>query len=117
MHSYLGISGVDMGYQLAQASGTNVTYGVLIESIVAGGPAATAGLKVGTTTVTIAGEQYLVGGDIIVSINGTKIVNQDALSTYLQENTLSGQKVQLGVIRAGSLITVTLTLGVRPPPP
>ena len=47
MHSYLGISGVDMNYQLAEASGTNVTYGVLVESVVSGGPAATAGLKVG----------------------------------------------------------------------
>ncbi len=117
MHAYLGISGVDMDYQLAQASHTNVTYGVLIEEVVSGGPAALAGLKVGTTTVTIAGEQYLVGGDIIVSINGTRIVNQDALSTYLQGSTLAGQRVQLGIIRAGALITVTLTLGVRPPAP
>jgi S1-C subfamily serine protease len=117
MHAYMGISGVDMDYQLAQISHTDVTYGVLIEEVVSGGPAADAGLKAGTTTVTIAGEQYLVGGDIIVSINGTKIVNQDALSTYLQENALAGQRVQLGIIRAGTLITVTLTLGVRPPPP
>jgi len=117
MHAYLGISGVDMDYQLAQASHTNVTYGVLIEEVVSGGPAAVAGLKVGTTTVTIAGEQYFVGGDIIVSINGTRIVNQDALSTYLQGSTLAGQRVQLGIIRAGELITVSLTLGVRPPPP
>jgi S1-C subfamily serine protease len=117
MHSYLGISGVDMNYQLAQASDTNVTYGVLIEVVVSGGPAADAGLKAGTTTVTISGGQYLVGGDIIVSINGTKIVNQDALATYLQQSTLAGQKAQLGIIRGGSLITVTVTLGARPPPP
>jgi S1-C subfamily serine protease len=117
MHAYLGISGVDMDYQLAQASGTNVTYGVLVEQVVSGGPASSAGLKAGTTAITIAGEQYLVGGDIIVSMNGTKIVNQDALSTYLQDNTLAGQQVQVGIIRAGALTTVTLTLGVRPPPP
>ncbi len=117
MHSYLGIGGVDMNYQLAQASGTNVTYGVLVESIVSGGPAATAGLKVGTKTVTVSGQQYLVGGDIIVSINGTRIINQDALSTYLQQNTVSGQTVQIGIIRAGTPSTVTLILGQRPPPP
>jgi len=117
MHSYLGISGVDMSYQLAQASGTSVTYGVLIESVVSGGPAATAGLKVGAKTVTISGQQYLVGGDIITSINGTKIVNQDALATYLAQNTVSGQTIQLGIIRAGAPMTVTLTLGQRPPPP
>jgi S1-C subfamily serine protease len=94
-----------------------VTYGVLVESIVSGGPADKAGLKVGTKTITILGEQYLVGGDIITSINGTKIVNQDALATYLEENTVSGQTVQLGIIRAGAPLTVTLILGQRPPPP
>jgi S1-C subfamily serine protease len=78
-YSYLGIDTVDMNYQLAQASGTNVTFGVLIENIVPGGPAAKAGLHAGAKTVTISGSAYLVGDDIIVSINGTKIVNQDAL--------------------------------------
>jgi S1-C subfamily serine protease len=117
MHAYLGISGVDMNYQLAQASGTNVTYGVLIESVVSGGPAASAGIMAGTKTVTVAGAQYLVGGDIIVSINGTKIVSEDALATYLQLNALAGQNIQLGIIRGGALMTVTLTLGTRPPAP
>ena len=31
MHPYLGIQGVDMSYQLSQAIGVNVTYGILIE--------------------------------------------------------------------------------------
>jgi len=117
MHSYLGIAGVDMNYQLAQASGTNVTYGVLVQEVVSGGPAASAGLKAGTRTVAVAGSEYLVGGDIIVSINGTRIINQDALATYLAQSTLSGQVVQLGIIRAGAPMTLTLTLGQRPPPP
>jgi S1-C subfamily serine protease len=117
MHSYLGISGVDMNYQLAQASGTNVTYGVLVENVVSGGPASSAGLRAGTKTVTVSGQQYLVGGDIITSINGTKIINQDALATYLAQNTVSGQSIQLGIIRAGAPVILTLTLGQRPPPP
>jgi S1-C subfamily serine protease len=117
-HSYLGISTVDMNYQLAQYSGTNVTYGVLIESVVNGGPAAKAGLEAGTKPVVVDGTQYLVGGDIIVSVNGTKIVNGDALSSYLEEYTVAGQAVQLGIIRGGGhFITVDVTLGTRPPPP
>jgi len=113
-YSYLGVSTVDMNYQLAQASGTNVTYGVLIESVVAGGPASTAGLRAGSAAVTVDGSQYTVGGDIIVSIDGAKIINQDALSTYLVQNTVAGQTVHLGVIRSGSLITITMVLGTRP---
>ena len=51
LHSYLGIGGNDMSYQLANASGTTVTYGVLLETVVPGGPAANAGLKAGSKTV------------------------------------------------------------------
>jgi S1-C subfamily serine protease len=113
-HSYLGIETADMNYQLARDSDTNVTYGVMVEEVVSGGPAASAGLKAGTTTVTVDGAQYLVGGDIIVSINGTKIVNGDALSSYLEEYTVAGQTVHLGIIRSGQMMTVDLTLGTRP---
>jgi len=116
-HAYLGIGGADMTLQLAEAMKSNATYGVLVESVVSGGPAAKAGLRAGTAVTSIEGTQYLIGGDIIVSINGTKIVNQDALSAYLEEFTVSGQTVQLGVLRSGVLTTVTVVLGTRPPPP
>ena len=105
-----------MNYQLALASNTNVTYGVLVESVSSGSPASKAGLVAGTTTVTVDGSQYLVGGDIIVSINGAKIVNEDALSSYLEQNTSAGQTIQIGVISSGHLSTVSLTLGSRPAP-
>lgn len=114
LHSYLGIEGVDMNYQLGQDSHTSVTYGVLIEEVASGSPAAKAGLKGSTTSVTVDGQQYLVGGDIIVSVNGTRIVNQDALSSYLELYTVAGQTVVLGIIRSGAPMSVTMTLGARP---
>jgi S1-C subfamily serine protease len=114
LHSYLGIGGVDMNYQLGRDSNTNVTYGVLVENVVSGSPAAKAGLKGGTKTVTVDGQQYLVGGDIIVSINGTRIVNQDALSSYLEVYTVAGQAAVFGIVRNGTLMSVTITLGARP---
>jgi S1-C subfamily serine protease len=115
-HSYLGIGGVDMTYQLAQASKTSVTYGVLVEQVTSGGPADKAGIKAGTTEVDIDGTQYLVGGDIIISINGTKLIDMDALSSYLEENTVAGQIVILGIVRDGVLMNATITLGQRPQP-
>jgi len=116
-HSFLGISSVDMSYQLAQLEGTNATYGALIENVTAGGPASKAGLRAGDRTATVQGTQYLVGGDIIVGINGTKILNTDALSSYLQEYTVPGQTIVLQVIRGGHTISVSLVLGTRPPNP
>jgi len=115
LHSYLGISEVDMNYQLTQAAGTNVTYGVLVESVVAGGPAANAGLQGGSETVVVNGVQYLIGGDIITSINGTRIIDSDALGTYLEAHTVAGQAVVLGIIGPGDKsMNVTVTLGERP---
>jgi S1-C subfamily serine protease len=113
-HSYLGIGATDMTYALAQATGASTTYGVLVEQVVSGSPAAQAGLKAGTTQMTVDGSRYLVGGDIIVSIDGHRIINQDALSSYLALNTTSGQTVTLGVVRSGSQIGVPVTLGARP---
>ena len=117
LHPYLGIGSADMSYALAQKQGTNVTYGALIEQVVPGGPASRAGLRAGNTMVTLEGTQYVIGGDIIVSLNRTKIVNTDALSTYLEGHALSGQTIQVGIIRGGSFQTVSVMLGTRPPPP
>ena len=115
LHPYLGIGSADMSYDLSRAIGANVTYGVLIESVVSGSPAAGAGLQAGSSTTTVDGQQYTTGGDIIVSINGTRIVNGDALSSWLEEHALPGQTVQLGIVRSGTYMTVDVTLGSRPP--
>lgn len=117
VHPYMGISSIDMSYQLAQLQKTNITYGVLIENLTSGGPAAKAGLRGSTQTVVVGGASYLIGGDIIISINGTKIVNTDALSSYLAEYATAGQTVVLQIIRGGQTMTVNLVLGTRPPPP
>jgi S1-C subfamily serine protease len=115
-HSYLGIEGMDMSYQLSQAVGSNITYGVLIQKTVAGSPAAQAGLKNGTISVNIDGQSYVIGGDLIVSIDGNRIVNYDSLATYLERNTLPGQKIAVGIIRGGTYMVVEVTLGTRPSP-
>ena len=115
LHPYLGIETVDMSYDLAKAIGANVTYGVLVESVVSGGPAADAGIRAGTNTVTVDGTQYTSGGDIIVSINGTRKVNGDALSSWLEEYALPNEHVEVGIIRSGTPMTIQVTLGTRPP--
>ena len=112
LHPDLGLgSTADMTYQLALVTGSNVTYGVLVESVVSGGPADTAGIHGGTNTVTVEGQSYVVGGDIIISINGVRVVDSDALASYLEENTTAGQTVQLGIIRSGTYTSASVVLG------
>jgi S1-C subfamily serine protease len=113
-HAYVGVSTADMNYQLARLQGTNVTYGALVESVVAGGPADKAGLKAGSNTVTVQSSQYVVGGDVIIAVNGTKIINTDALSSYLQEFALPGQTGVFQIIRNGQVMTLNIVYGTRP---
>jgi S1-C subfamily serine protease len=115
LHPYLGISEEPMSYDVAEAIGINVTYGVLINSTVLGGPSASI-LHGGTKQLTIDGEPYILGGDIIVSVNGTKIISIDALASWLEEHAFPGGTVQFGIIRNGANMTLSITLGTRPSP-
>jgi S1-C subfamily serine protease len=113
MHPYIGIDGADMNYQLSQATASGVTYGVLVEKVSSNSPAAVAGLKAGHQVVDLGAQQYLVGGDIIVTVNGTRIVNYDTLATYLERNSLPGQTLYVGVIRSGKHQTIQITVGTQ----
>ncbi|HEV2227157.1 MAG TPA: trypsin-like peptidase domain-containing protein, partial [Nitrososphaerales archaeon] len=116
LHPSLGIEGVGMTYQLARAAGSNFTYGVLVEKVVGGSAADKAGLQGGTRSVTLEGSSYTLGGDIIVSIDGVKIVDFDSLASYLEGNAIAGQTVQMGIIRSGAMMTLSVTLGSLPSP-
>jgi S1-C subfamily serine protease len=113
-HPWLGVSGTDMTYWIAQAMNVNVTYGWLISQVTRGGPADTAGLRGGTTRVQIQGSSVTVGGDIITAINGKRITSMDALSTYLEENTTPSQTINLTIVRNSQTLTVALKLQARP---
>jgi S1-C subfamily serine protease len=115
-HSWIGLGGTDMTYDIAQQTGQNVTYGMLITQVASGGPADNAGLKAGTSQAVVDGTSVTLGGDIIVAINGNRIVNGDSLSTYLEENTLPGQTITVTIVRNAGTRDVSLTLGTRPSP-
>jgi S1-C subfamily serine protease len=113
-HPTISAYGTDMTYQIAQAMNTDVTYGWLITKVTSGGPADIATLQGGTKQTTIAGDSVIIGGDIIVALNGYRIRNIDDLSTYLEQNTLPGQAITVTIIRNNQSIDLSLTLGTRP---
>jgi serine protease Do len=69
-----------------------------------------AGLQGGTEQVRVGEERVVVGGDIIVAINGTRITGIDDLSAYLEEYTLPGQTIDLTIARDNETITASLEL-------
>jgi S1-C subfamily serine protease len=115
-HSWLGVSGTDMTYEIAQAIGIDVTYGWLISQVISGGPADEVGLRGGSKQANIAGQLITVGGDVIIAINGTRITNLDDLLTYLEAYTLPGQTINVTIVRNNQIVTLQAELGTRPPP-
>jgi 2-alkenal reductase len=110
-HPWLGATGKDMTYETAKAMGTSLTYGWLI----ANAPSDT-GLRGGTSQVLIVGAVVTIGGDIIIAVNGTRIMNLDDLSTYLEEYTLPGQTITVTIIRNDQPMDLMVKLGKRPSP-
>jgi Trypsin-like serine proteases, typically periplasmic, contain C-terminal PDZ domain len=113
-HSYLGISGKELNSLVAERAGIPVKSGFLVETVSNNSPASRAGLRGGNTRITVAGESYLIGGDVIVAIDGHPISSLDDLLTYLVENTSPGDRVVLTVIREGRVVNVPVVLGERP---
>jgi len=113
-HPWLGATGTDMTYEIAEAIGTNVTYGWLITQVTTGGPADKSGLRGGTQQILIAGARVTIGGDIIIAINETRITNLDDLSTYLEEHTFPEQTIRITIVRNDQIMTPTVELGTRP---
>ncbi len=113
-YSYLGISGSEINELVAGALGLPVKRGLIVESVASSGPAAKAGLIGGTRTQQIAGKTYVVGGDVIIEIDGVPVHSMDDLLTYLVERTSPGDVITLTVIRDGKRLELTLTLGERP---
>jgi S1-C subfamily serine protease len=99
---------------LAELLNLPVNQGVLIRGITVDSPADIAGLRGGTRSTAVRGQQLCVGGDIIVAINGVFVANMDELATYLNARTLPNDTVNLTIVRDQLTFEVPVTLSTRP---
>jgi S1-C subfamily serine protease len=113
LHAYLGIEATTVGPELARALRLPVDHGVLVNDVVKGGPADSAGVEGGTTSATIEGADVRLGGDIITAIDGERIAGMDDLINVIN-GSQPGDTVDLTLLHGGSTEKVTVTLGVRP---
>ena len=111
-HSYLGISGTTVTPDVVGVLNLKAgQQGVLVASVVAGGPAEKAGLKAAKVDTSGA---PIAAGDIITGIDGKSISSFEDLVAYLSDNTQPGQSVTLTVLRNGGDTQVQVTLGTQP---
>jgi 2-alkenal reductase len=112
-HAFLGIAVEPVSTPLAHAFALPSDYGLLVQNVTPGTGAAHAGLEAGRTSVLVAGESYLLGGDIIVAANGTPVTSESQLRDVI-ETMKPGDRLALRIWRGDKQKTVHVKLGHPP---
>ena len=113
-HPWMGIRGTDIDLDLARILNLEEARGFLVISVVEDGPAFRAGLEGSTTTVEHEARSYMIGGDIIMSIDGKDVRKIDDILIHLQREKQAGDKIYLEILRDGRVTDITVTLDKRP---
>ena len=106
----LGVRTVPVSPELADEIGLPVDYGLLVIGVVPGSSADQAGLKAGTERAYLGNIPIMLGGDLIVAIDGEKIQDQDDL-TQMMNNHRAGDSVKVTIYRGKKKVDVDVLLG------
>ncbi|MGH9770819.1 MAG: S1C family serine protease [Candidatus Acidiferrales bacterium] len=106
----LGVEGLAIWPDLAQALGLPVQHGLLIQQVTPGGPAAKAGIRAGDRSLLAGLQELRIGGDVLLAVNGTAVANQMDL-TLLLNRSEPGDKITLTILRDGKKMEVPVKLG------
>ena len=112
-HPFLGIEGKTLQPSIGRLFHLPVTSGVLVASVQPGTGAAKAGLKAATSQVTVEGESWPAGGDVIVKVDGQSMPSVDRLVDLIASKK-PGDKIGLEVIRGTGRIHLSVKLGRQP---
>ena len=97
----LGISGLPIGPELADQMGLATDYGILVMQVAPGSAADRAGIKGGNQRGLLGNTPIVLGGDLIVAIDGQNIEDMQDLSRVMNSH------------RAGDAVTITIYRGKK----
>lgn len=106
----LGIQSLPIGPELAQQLGLAVDNGLLIQRVIPGGAAERAGLKGGTERAYLGNVPIMLGGDLIVAIDGEDI-NDTRDVARVMNNHRAGDTVKVTIYRAKRRMDFNVVLG------
>jgi len=113
-HPWVGISGRDIDPDLAKVLELKDAVGFLVVTVVENSPAAKAGLIGSEKTIEVQGINYLIGGDIILAVDGIDVRKIDDILIHLQRAKSVGDEMNLEILRDGRTTNVTIVLQERP---
>jgi len=106
----LGVKTIPIDPDLADQMGLAADYGLLIVQVVQGGAADRAGLRAGSERAYLGNLPILLGGDVIVAIDGEKVEDQQDLAQLMNKHR-AGDAVRVTIYRGKKKVDVSVTLG------
>jgi 2-alkenal reductase len=116
-YAWLGISTQTLTPRLADHFHYSVDAGAAVQTVVAGSPAAAAGLEAGGLEKEFTGIPFRPGGDLIVAIDATPVETAEDVVRAITEGLAPGQTTRLTLLRDGKRVEVTVKLAERPATP
>ncbi len=108
-----GIEGLLLRGDLAKALNVPQPAGLLVERVADGSPAARAGIVAGSMRASIAGEDLLLGGDIVLEVDGLAYddSNENYSRLYAHLTKLRvGDRVAIKVFRQGQVVKLSFPI-------
>jgi S1-C subfamily serine protease len=106
----LGVRTIPISPELADEMGLPVDYGVLIVQVTPGGAADQAGLRGGTERAYLGNIPIMLGGDLIIAIDGEKVEDEQDLA-QMMNNHRAGDTVKVTIYRNKKKMDVSVALG------
>src|ERR1700675_1098451 len=106
----LGVRTIPISAELAEEIGLPADYGLLIVQVTPGGSADQAGLRAGTERAYLGNIPIMLGGDLIVAIDGEKVQDEQDLS-QMMNNHRAGDTVKVTIYRDKKKMDVSVALG------
>ena len=106
----LGVSTIPISPELADQMGLPADYGLLIVRVIPGGAADRAGLRAGTERAYLGNSPIMLGGDLIVAIDGEKVEDEQGLAEMMN-NHRAGDTVRVTFFRNKRRMEVNVALG------
>jgi len=106
----LGVQTIPISPELAEQMGLPADSGLLIVQVVPGGAADRAGLHGGTERAYLGNLPIMLGGDLIVAIDGQEVQDQQDLSQVMNSHR-AGDTVRLTIFRGKKKMDVNVMLG------
>ncbi|HMB18924.1 MAG TPA: trypsin-like peptidase domain-containing protein [Gaiellaceae bacterium] len=115
-HAFIGIGVQAVDTEVSRLFELPVKRGLMVVRVFDSSGADRAGLRAGTNEVVVSGESYLLGGDILVAVDGRQVASGEDLRDVISAKK-PGDKLTIEAYRGTEKRSFEVTLGRQPARP